>query len=265
MVMPAAPRAHLVIAQPEVLLALREAARDRPAHPAEADQHGRRCCGGGGGAVALQLARLRVAPQHQPDRRPRQPVPHRDRADQGEVGRDGAFAPFLCTAATRRGRAARRPLPPRSAARRRGRAVAPASAYARVPTTRGPPSPGGPATRGCRAAPRRKTTRPARRGRPAARYPARSPRRRRPSGSAASPPAAPPGSAPRPVPSRSGSWCPPEPRTPPGARRRPHPPPTPPAGTAAGPVGCRRADWRSPGRPPPGRWPACPVRRSTAA
>jgi hypothetical protein len=79
--MPAPPETALVVVQAEFILALGEAAFDRPAHAARPDQGGQRQIGWGVGQVILVPRRLAgrgdAAADHQPDGRSRQPGAHR--------------------------------------------------------------------------------------------------------------------------------------------------------------------------------------------
>src|SRR5713101_3813758 len=77
MMMPSAPTPHLIIAHPQQLLAVFKARFDGPTHAAHVHQFFQRGVNRSIAQVALQLPRLDVPTQHQPDIRTGQRVPHR--------------------------------------------------------------------------------------------------------------------------------------------------------------------------------------------
>src|SRR5688572_18404005 len=95
MMMPAAPRAHFVVAHAQFLLADFETTLDRPSHPTRADQPLMRYIRWGIAHIRLQLTIAHATAQHQPDDWTRQAVAHRHYPQEGKIGNLGSLAAFL--------------------------------------------------------------------------------------------------------------------------------------------------------------------------
>jgi hypothetical protein len=91
--MPAAPEAAFIVVQPQFILALGEAALDRPAHATGPDQGDQRQVVRGVGEIALGDCFLprrgHTTADHQPDGRSGQSVAHGDHPHGHEVGQQG--------------------------------------------------------------------------------------------------------------------------------------------------------------------------------
>src|SRR6266511_2134605 len=96
MLVPATPRAHLIVIHPDFALAFQDGRLDWPAHPTLAHQCGLRRAGRRIRQVGFQLRPLaQAAPQDEPLIWSWQPIPHRHHAHAGEQRDERPFGALL--------------------------------------------------------------------------------------------------------------------------------------------------------------------------